>query len=159
MTDLRDRTATVLRDNLAVSRFEADSMADAATKELRRRECAESYQSDTEKHLRDRVAQTLYRRYAPQLGMADNPWEDEHSLTQEMWREDADAVIRELETSYVLVPKSNTLADGAAKEPYGCQLCDCSCCYGYEDCHCVTDPCNCGMTGYEHGRYLRGKLP
>ena len=71
-------------------------MADAATKELRRRECAESYQSDTEKHLRDRVAQTLYRRYAPQLGMADNPWEDEHSLTQEMWREDADAVIAEL---------------------------------------------------------------
>ena len=71
-------------------------MADAATKELRRRECAESYQSDTEKHLRDRIAQTLYRRYAPQLGMADNPWEDEHSLTQEMWREDADAVIREL---------------------------------------------------------------
>ena len=96
MTDLRDRIATVLRDNLAVSRFEADSMADAATKELRRRECAESYQSDTEKHLRDRVAQTLYRRYAPQLGMADNPWEDEHSLTQEMWREDADAVIAEL---------------------------------------------------------------
>ena len=96
MTDLRDRIAPVLRDNLAVSRFEADSMADAATKELRRRECAESYQSDTEKHLRDRVAQTLYRRYAPQLGMADNPWEDEHSLTQEMWREDADAVIAEL---------------------------------------------------------------
>lgn len=50
----------------------------------------------TDNPLRDRVAQTLYRRYAPQLGMADNPWEDEHSLTQEMWREDADAVIAEL---------------------------------------------------------------
>lgn len=53
----------------------------------------------------------------------------------------ADAVIAEL-----------GLLPADTKEPYGCQRCDCSCCYGYEDCHCVTDPCNCGSTKREHGR-------
>ena len=53
----------------------------------------------------------------------------------------ADVLIREL-----------GLLPADTKEPYGCQRCDCSCCYGYEDCHCVTDPCNCGSTKREHGR-------
>lgn len=28
--------------------------------------------------------------------------------------------------------------------------CDCSCCYGMDDCYHVTDPCNCGMAAKEH---------
>lgn len=30
--------------------------------------------------------------------------------------------------------------------------CDCSCCFGsYEaDCHCFTDPCNCGAGASQH---------
>lgn len=64
-------------------------------------------------NLRERIAQTLHRRYAPQLGMADTTWDDEHSLTQEMWREDADAVIAELAADYIMVPKSMRLVQWA----------------------------------------------
>ena len=58
--------------------------------------------------LRTRLAKTLYQRFAPQIGLADAEWDDEHSVSQQMWMEDAEAVIRELnlqeEIRHAVVP-------------------------------------------------------
>ena len=43
--------------------------------------------------LRGRIAETLFRLYGPHLGYADVTWDQ---IDQELWREDADAVIAEL---------------------------------------------------------------
>lgn len=46
--------------------------------------------------LRTRIAKVLHARFASSMGMADVEWADEHRLTQDEWRKDADAVIREI---------------------------------------------------------------
>ena len=60
-------------------------------------------------HLRDRIIAALVQ--ADQDWCSDNP----------LYEDEADAVIRELEADYILVPKSHTLARNAFKygEHYG----------------------------------------
>ena len=62
--------------------------------------------------LRTRIAKVLHARFASSMGMADVEWDDEHRLTQDEWRKDADAVIRELklEPEYRFFPNDPPLA-------------------------------------------------
>lgn len=46
--------------------------------------------------LRDRIAQVLHRRFGPSLGAGHDGWDREPKATQDMYREDADAVIAAL---------------------------------------------------------------
>lgn len=46
--------------------------------------------------LRDKIARVLHRIYGPCLGAHPDGWDREPRATQDMYREDADAVIREL---------------------------------------------------------------
>ena len=50
--------------------------------------------------LRTRIAKTLHRLYGPSLGAHPDGWDREPGGTQEMYLEDADAVIRELGLQY-----------------------------------------------------------
>lgn len=59
--------------------------------------------------LRTRIAAVLYSRAMSRLAW-HRSWDDLQSEVQQMWLEDADAVIAELDAGYILVPKSHTIA-------------------------------------------------
>ena len=60
--------------------------------------------------LRDRIAAVLYRQHYRYGNPDDIAWDELETDLQDRYLADADAVIAELETDYVLVPKSHTIA-------------------------------------------------
>ena len=86
-------------------------------------------------NLRTRIAAAIQTQWTD-LTLTDT-W-DENCLIL------ADAVIRELG----LREEHVSMSDYAA---HLCQSgCDCSCCYGMDNCYHTADPCNCGKAAKEH---------
>lgn len=98
--------------------------------------------------LRTRIAAALYARAIERLGW-NRSWDNLGAPSQQLWLDDADAVIRELQSDYTITPKSqSSYADHFC--PGGC---DCSCCYGaYDVCHCLNERCNCGGDRADHSQ-------
>ena len=72
-------------------------------------------------------------------------WADLHEDAQDQYFAEADAVIRELG---LREEHPVSMSDYAA---HLCQFgCDCSCCYGMDNCYHTADPCNCGKAAKEH---------
>lgn len=99
----------------------------------------------TDYDLRTRIAKVLFALNAGEdWNMEPLVWEESTESYRECWFRQADAVIRELPE----LQQPVSISDYAA---HLCQSgCDCSCCYGMDDCYHVTDPCNCGMDAKGH---------